>query len=260
VVHLAADSLVGESMVKPARYCRNNLINGINLLDALIGRGVCCFIFSSTAAVYGEPQEVPITEDHPARPVNVYGATKLMLENVLDWYDRAYGLRYVSLRYFNAAGADESAAMGEDHDPETHLIPIVLQAALGLREKVTVFGDDYPTPDGTCIRDYIHVTDLAAAHALAVDALLSGRPSAVYNLGNERGHSVREVIDTARRVTGRDIPVETGFRREGDPAVLVAGSHKIQRELGWRPRYDDLETIIRTAWEWHRRHPGGYGG
>ncbi|MDI6711245.1 MAG: UDP-glucose 4-epimerase GalE [Bacillota bacterium] len=258
-VHLAADSLVGESMADPARYCRNNLAGGIGLLDVLLACGVRRFIFSSTAAVYGEPEEVPITEEHPTRPVNVYGATKFVFEQILEWYDRAYGLRYVSLRYFNAAGADESGEIGEDHRPETHLVPIVLQAALGKRDKVTVFGDDYPTPDGTCVRDYIHVTDLAQAHVLALEALLAGRPSAVYNLGSERGHSVREVIETARRVTGREIPVETGPRRAGDPAVLVAGSARIRRELGWAPRCGDLETIVRTAWAWHARHPEGYG-
>jgi len=202
---------------------------------------------------------VPIAEDHPLVPVNVYGATKLMFEQMLEWYDRAYGMRYVSLRYFNAAGADESGEIGEDHDPETHLIPIVLQAALGKRERVTVFGDDYPTPDGTCVRDYIHVTDLAQAHILALDALESGGGSAVYNLGNEQGHSVREVIDVARRVTGVDIPFVVGPRREGDPAVLVASSARIQRELGWRPRLGGLEMIIASAWKWHSRYPDGYG-
>ncbi|WP_051273583.1 UDP-glucose 4-epimerase GalE [Desulfotruncus alcoholivorax] len=252
VVHLAADSLVGESMIKPDKYCKNNLGNGISFLTALIEAGVRRFILSSTAAVYGEPEYTPIDEAHPARPVNVYGGTKLMLEQILGWYERAYGLRYVSLRYFNAAGADPDGRIGEDHDPETHLIPLVMQAALGQRDKIVIYGTDYPTPDGTCVRDYIHVSDLAVAHILALEALRHGGPSAVYNLGNERGHSVREVVETARRVTGVEFAVEEGPRREGDPAVLVAGSGRIQRELGWRPRYAGLEDIVRTAWEWHR--------
>jgi len=259
VVHLAADSLVGESMVRPEIYCRNNLGNGIEFITALVEAGVRRFILSSTAAVYGEPEYTPIDEEHPVRPVNVYGATKLMLEQILSWYERAYGLRYVSLRYFNAAGADHGGEIGEDHDPETHLIPLVLQAALGKREKVSIFGTDYPTSDGTCLRDYIHVTDLALAHVLALEALGNGGPSAIYNLGNERGHSVCEVVEAVRRVTGRDFPVEEGPRREGDPAVLVAGSGKIKRELGWRPRFGGLDDIVRTAWEWHRRHPDGWG-
>lgn len=251
VVHLAADSLVGESMEKPDKYCRNNLGNGINLLTALAEAGVRHFILSSTAAVYGEPEYTPIDEAHPARPVNVYGGTKLMLEQILGWYERAYGLRYISLRYFNAAGADPGGRIGEDHDPETHLIPLVLQAALGQRDKIVIYGADYPTPDGTCLRDYIHVTDLAVAHILALEALQDGCPSAAYNLGNERGHSVREVVETVRRVTGRDFVVEEGPRRAGDPAVLVAGSQKIRQELGWRPAYGDLDDIVRTAWAWH---------
>ncbi|SFR03700.1 UDP-glucose 4-epimerase GalE [Desulfoscipio geothermicus] len=260
VVHLAADSLVGESMTRPDKYCQNNLGNGINFLTALAEAGVRRFILSSTAAVYGEPEYTPIDEAHPAQPVNVYGGTKLMLEQILRWYERAYGLRYVSLRYFNAAGADPGGRIGEDHDPETHLIPLVMQAALGQRDKIVIYGTDYPTPDGTCVRDYIHVSDLAVAHILALEALRDGGPSAVYNLGNERGHSVREVVETARRVTGVDFVVEEGPRREGDPAVLVAGSGRIQRDLGWRPRYGELEEIVRTAWEWHRGHPRGYGG
>ena len=260
VVHLAADSLVGESMAKPDKYCRNNLGNGINFLTTLVETGVRYFILSSTAAVYGEPEYTPIDEAHPTRPVNVYGGTKLMLEEILSWYERAYGLRYISLRYFNAAGADPEGNIGEDHNPETHLIPLVIQAALGKREKIVIYGADYPTPNGTCLRDYIHVSDLAAAHILALEALQDGHPSAVYNLGNERGHSVREVVQTVHRVTGRDFVVEEGPRREGDPAVLVASSKKIQQELGWRPVYGDLEEIVRTAWEWHRRHPQGYGG
>lgn len=258
VIHLAADSLVGESIARPEKYCQNNLSNGIGFITSLVEAGVRKFILSSTAAVYGEPGYTPIDEKHPARPVNVYGSTKLMLEEILSWHERAYGLRYISLRYFNAAGADLEGNIGEDHDPETHLIPLLMQAALGKRDKVTIYGTNYPTPDGTCLRDYIHVTDLAVAHILALEALESGGPSAVYNLGNEQGHSVREVIETVRRVTGRDFVVEEGPPREGDPAVLVASSQKIRRELGWMPRYGDLEVIVRTAWEWHRNHPDGY--
>lgn len=202
---------------------------------------------------------VPITEAHPAEPVNVYGATKLMFEQALEWYSRAYGLKYILLRYFNAAGADPGGDIGEDHDPEMHLISIVLQAALGRRENITVFGTDYDTPDGTCIRDYIHVTDLADAHILAVEALADGVTPAIYNLGNERGNSVLEVIETARRVTGRDIPVVEGGRRAGDPAVLVASSEKIKRELGWRPRFEELDRIVETAWKWQKSYPDGFG-
>ncbi|AGL02725.1 UDP-glucose 4-epimerase GalE [Desulfoscipio gibsoniae] len=258
VVHLAADSLVGESMTRPDKYCRNNLGNGIEFLTALVDAGVRQFILSSTAAVYGEPEYTPIDEAHPTRPVNVYGGTKLMLEQILGWYEHAYGLRFVALRYFNAAGADPGGNIGEDHNPETHLIPLVMQAALGKREKVTILGTNYPTPDGTCLRDYIHVSDLAVAHVLALEALQAGEPSAVYNLGNEQGHSVREVVDTVRRVTGRDFTVEEGPPREGDPAVLVASSRKIKDCLKWQPRYGELEEIVRTAWAWHSNHPDGY--
>lgn len=258
VVHLAAHSLVGESMSRPDLYCRNNLGNGINLLTALAGSGVRRFILSSTAAVYGEPRYTPIDEEHPKKPVNVYGGTKLMLEEILGWYERAYGIRHVSLRYFNAAGADPDGDIGEDHDPETHLIPLVLQAAMGRRKKVSIYGTEYPTPDGTCLRDYIHVSDLAVAHILALEALEAGGPSAAYNLGNGRGHSVREVVEAVRRVTGISFQAEEAPPREGDPAVLVAGSGKIIRDLGWQPRFGELEDIVRTAWEWHRRHPEGY--
>ncbi|RKO66948.1 UDP-glucose 4-epimerase GalE [Desulfofundulus salinus] len=260
VLHFAALSLVGESMAEPSLYYHNNVVKGLSLLEAVREAEVPYFIFSSTAAVYGEPVQVPIEEDHPLAPTNPYGATKLAFEEALRWYGAAYGIKYVSLRYFNASGADPEGGLGEDHQPETHLIPLVLQAALGLRPEVTVFGTDYPTPDGTCIRDYIHVTDLAEAHVLALRALEGGLVSGAYNLGNERGYSVREVVEVARRVTGRDFPVVEGARRPGDPAVLVASSRRIREELGWRPRYGDLETIVRTAWEWHRRHPEGYEG
>ncbi len=255
VIHMAADSLVGESVVDPAKYYRNNLVAGLALLDALRDRGVERLVFSSTAAVYGEPAKQPIEETDPTAPTNPYGETKLAFEHALAWYERAYGLRYASLRYFNAAGATERC--GEDHDPETHLIPLVLQAAAGQRPEVTIYGADYPTPDGTCIRDYIHVVDLARAHILALGSLERG--SQVYNLGcGGAGYSVRQVIDVARQVTGRDIPVRVGPRRPGDPAVLVASSARIQRELGWQPTRQDLGAIVASAWAWMQAHPTGY--
>ena len=257
VMHFAAHSLVGESMVNPGVYFTNNVAHSLVLLEAMAALKVKYLVFSSTAAVYGEPQRIPILEEHPAEPASVYGASKLMFEQALHWYGQIHGIRHSSLRYFNAAGADESGQLGEDHRPETHLVPILLQAALGQREKVEVFGDDYPTPDGTCIRDYIHVSDLSRAHLLALEALRDTGRSSVYNLGNGTGYSVLEVIQAARKVTGRVIPLEIAPRRKGDPAVLVASSEKIKRELGWEPRYD-LEGIIASAWEWHRRHPQGY--
>ncbi|HHV93823.1 MAG TPA: UDP-glucose 4-epimerase GalE [Firmicutes bacterium] len=259
VVHLAADSLVGESVQHPDKYFRNNVTNGLKLLDAMVTHGAKYMVFSSTAAVYGEPIETPIREDHPQQPTNPYGESKLFFERIMARYDEAYGLKYMSLRYFNAAGASPSGAIGEDHRPETHLIPIILQAALGQRDSVTIFGTDYDTPDGTCIRDYIHVTDLAAAHVLALDALAAGAASNVYNLGNGAGFSVREVIDMVEKVVGRPIKRVEGDRRPGDPAVLVASSQRITAELGWQPKYHDLETIVQTAWDWHRKHPHGFG-
>lgn len=259
VLHFAAHSLVGESMASPELYYENNVVRALALLDTVREAGVPYFVFSSTAAVYGEPSEIPIREENPLIPTNTYGATKLAFEGALRWYSQAHGLRYVSLRYFNAAGAAAEGILGEDHRPETHLIPLVLQTALGERPDITIFGTDYPTPDGTCIRDYIHVTDLAAAHVLALEALKKGHPGGAFNLGNGQGFSVREVIEAARRVTGREIPVKEGPRRPGDPAVLVASSDKARHELGWNPELYDLETIIGTAWEWHRRHPEGYG-
>jgi len=258
VMHFAAKSLVGESMENPAKYYYNNVAGGVTLLECLRAHGVKTIIFSSTAAVYGEPEATPILEDHPLRPTSVYGRTKLMFEQMLEDYRKVYGLRYAALRYFNAAGADPTGVIGEDHNPETHLIPIVLQTALGQREAVTIFGTDYDTPDGTCIRDYIHVTDLADAHVRALEALAQGAPSGVYNLGNGNGFSVRQVIEAAEKVVGRPIPVKEGPRRAGDPAVLVAGSAKAKSELGWTPRYPGLEEIVRSAWEWHRSHPNGY--
>jgi UDP-glucose 4-epimerase len=253
VMHFAAFSLVGESVADPLPYYRNNVANTVTLLDRMREHGISRFIFSSTAAVYGEPDRVPIAEDHPCAPTNPYGESKLAVEHLLRDCAAAYGLRFVALRYFNAAGADADGTLGERHQPETHLIPIVLQTATGERERVTIFGEDYPTADGTCIRDYVHVTDLAQAHRLALESLMAGAAGGTYNLGNSKGYSVRQVIETARRVTGRPIPATAAERRPGDPAVLVADSTRVRRELGWKPRYEDLEAIIGTAWRWHQR-------
>jgi UDP-glucose 4-epimerase len=258
VVHFAASSQVGESVLDPAAYYRNNVLGGISLLDAMASARVPYLVFSSTAAVYGEPREVPIPEDHPAVPANPYGATKLALEGAMRWYGEAYGMKYAALRYFNAAGADPAGDIGEDHVPESHLIPLVLKAAMGLLPTLSVFGTNYPTPDGTCVRDYVHVNDLAEAHVLALDALAAGAPSGAYNLGNGNGYSVLEVIKAAESVTGQRVPVEYGPRRSGDPATLVASSEKAKRDLGWRPSFADLAAIIGTAWEWHRKHPQGF--
>ncbi len=252
VMHFAAYALVGESVENPSMYYLNNVVNTFELLNAMVRHGVKRFIFSSSAAVYGEPTQVPIREDHPCDPTNPYGATKLHVERMLRDYDTAYGLKNVCLRYFNAAGAHASGKLGERHDPETHLIPLILQVATGERESIGIFGTDYPTPDGSCVRDYIHVNDLTQAHLLALKSLLDGNGSAAYNLGNSKGYSVREVIEVARSVTGHAIPAMEAARRPGDPAVLVAGSEKIKKELGWKPRFDSLETIIKTAWSWHR--------
>jgi UDP-glucose 4-epimerase len=255
VIHLAADSLVGESVTNPAKYYRNNVTAGLALLDAMRECAVQRLVFSSTAAVYGEPAKQPIEESDPTNPTNPYGETKLAFEHALKWYDRAYGLRYASLRYFNAAGASER--FGEWHDPETHLIPIILQVATGRRAQVEVYGDDYPTRDKTCVRDYIHVIDLARAHVLALGALNEG--SRTYNLGcGGDGYTVREVIATAREVTGHEIPVKVAPRRPGDPAVLIASSDKIRRELGWQPTRQGLRAIIQSAWDWLQTHPNGY--
>ena len=249
VVHMAAVCLVGESMTDPAKYYRVNVVGGLTLLEAMRAAAVTRIVFSSTAAVYGEPAKQPIEEDDPVAPSNPYGETKLAFERALAWHSGASGLRAIALRYFNAAGASTRA--GERHDPETHIIPIVLQAAAGTRPAVTIHGDDYPTRDGTCVRDYVHVLDLAEAHALALDALAAGAPSTAYNLGcGGDGFSVREVIDTAARVTGRPIPAQVGPRRPGDPATLVAASTRIRRQLGWRPRHPGLDEIIRSAWTW----------
>jgi UDP-glucose 4-epimerase len=252
VVHMAADSLVGESVTSPGKYYRNNVQGGLALLEAMREAGVHPLVFSSSAAVYGEPTKQPIEETDATAPTNPYGETKLALERAFPWYERAHGVRAVSLRYFNAAGASERS--GERHEPETHVIPLVLQAAAGLRPQVTIFGDDYPTHDGTCVRDYIHVVDLAAAHVLALHHLAGGGASAVYNLGcGGAGYTVLDVIDTARRVTEAEIRVTMGPRRPGDPAALVATSARITRELGWRPRHQNLEEIIASAWSWMQR-------
>jgi UDP-glucose 4-epimerase len=250
VMHFASFIQVGESVKDPARYYRNNFSNTQNLLDAMVRHGVRRFIFSSSAAVFGEPSYTPIDEQHALNPINPYGRSKLMVEQMLEDYDHAYGLKSYALRYFNAAGADPEGELGERHEPETHLIPLVLQAANGRRDAITVFGTDYDTPDGTCIRDYIHIQDICAAHWLSLQQLMQGAPSARYNLGNGSGFSVREVIDVAERITCRSVPVIYGPRRPGDPARLVADAALARKILGWQPRYADLETIVRHAWEW----------
>ena len=259
VLHFAAASQVGESMKDPLLYYENNLCATVALLRSMRRHEVGRIVFSSSAAVYGEPDAVPIPEESPKAPTNTYGETKLAMERLMHWCHVAYGLEYVSLRYFNAAGASPSGIIGEDHTPETHLIPLVLQAAQGRREKVSIFGDDYPTPDGTCIRDYIHTSDLASAHLLAARRLLAGEGSGIFNLGSEHGLSVRQIIDAARKVTGRDFPVEVAPRRAGDPAVLIASNRKAREELGWVPAHSDAESILASAWAWHSSHPDGFG-
>lgn len=254
VMHFASYTLVGESMQKPFMYIGDNVTNGLNLLQEALAHGVRRFILSSTANLFDRPAKIPISEEEAIVPGSPYGESKYLLERILSWLDRTLGLRYAALRYFNAAGASEN--YGEDHEPETHLIPLVLKVALGKRSHIEIFGDDYPTPDGTCIRDYIHVIDLAQAHILALEAL--DRGSRVYNLGNGQGFSVRQVIDVARNITGRPIPERVGPRRPGDPAVLIASSEKIRQELGWQPKHPSLESIIQSAWQWHLRNPNGY--
>lgn len=258
VIHFAANSLVGESMVNPLKYYDNNLCGTKVLLESLIAHNIKNIVFSSTAATYGEPKHTPILEDDPTNPTNCYGETKKAMERMFYWTQQAHGLKYVSLRYFNACGAHISGKIGEAHNPETHLIPIILQAANGKRDHISIFGTDYNTPDGTCIRDYIHVTDLAQAHILAVEYLLNGGESNIFNLGNGVGFSVREVIETAKKVTGKEIKVIEEERRAGDPAILIASSDKAKNILGWKPEYDDLSTIIETAWKWHSTHLNGY--
>ena len=258
VIHFAASSQVGESMSDPLKYYDNNLHGTMVLLSAMVAHGVDKIVFSSTAAAYGEPEQVPILETDRTVPTNCYGETKLSMERMMAWVSQAHGLRYVALRYFNAAGAHPSGSIGEAHTPETHLIPIILQVPNGQRDKVSIFGGDYPTRDGTCVRDYIHVTDLAQAHILALDYLLAGGENNVFNLGNGVGFTNKEVVEVARSVTGHPIPAEVAPRRAGDPAQLVASSEKAKAVLGWKPKYDDLNTIVATAWKWHQSHPNGY--
>ena len=257
VMHFAADCLVGESVQNPVKYFNNNVKNGLQLIELMEDFNVIKFIFSSSAAVYGDPNTAPIEEDHPCLPMNPYGETKWIFEKVLQAYHDGGKLNFISLRYFNAAGADPDVKYGEDHSPETHLVPLVIKAALN-GTSVPVFGTDYPTPDGTCIRDYIHITDLARAHILALEKLEQKRISGIYNLGNENGFSVREVIETVRKISNREILSVDSPRRAGDPARLVASSKKIREELGWAPNFPDLETIVETAWKWHKNHPRGY--
>ncbi len=258
VIHFAANSQVGESMKNPLKYYDNNLCGTKVLLDSMVAHGVNKIVFSSTAATYGEPERVPILEDDKTDPTNCYGETKLAMEHMMKWVSGAHDLKFVALRYFNACGAHPSAKIGEAHNPETHLIPLILQVPMGKREQISIFGDDYATPDGTCIRDYIHVCDLAQAHILALDYLVNGGENNVFNLGNGVGFSVKEVIEEARSVTGHPIPAKTEARRAGDPAQLIASSDKAKTILGWKPEYNDLHTIIDTAWKWHQSHPNGY--
>ena len=257
VMHFAAFLDVGESVREPAKYYRNNVGGALTVLEAMAAEAVKHFVFSSTCATYGEPIETPIAETHPQKPINSYGESKLAVERALPHFETAYGMHWVALRYFNASGADPEGEIGEDHSPEIHVIPRAIEAAIG-GPGLTVFGDDYPTPDGTCLRDYIHVSDLADAHVKALEAIVETGKSGAYNLGTGRPHSVREVIETVQRVTGRTVPWTLGPRRPGDPAVLYAAPHKAQAELHWTPQYPELESIVGTAWEWHRNHPRGY--
>lgn len=257
VIHFAAFSLVGESMSVPEQYFRNNCMAGLTLVDTMVKYGVPYLIFSSTAATYGEPEKQPIEECDRTDPTNPYGATKLAIEGMLKWCDKAYGIHYVALRYFNAAGSNPDVGIGEDHNPESHLIPLVMKTALGQRDHIGIFGDDYPTPDGTCVRDYIHVRDLAEAHLLALEHLEKTGESGVFNLGSGDGYSVKEIIDTARRITGKEVPAKVEPRRAGDPSVLIASNHKAAEVLGWTPKRG-LEEIIADAWTWHSGHPNGY--
>ncbi|HJG21907.1 UDP-glucose 4-epimerase GalE [Enterococcus durans] len=258
VLHFAASSLVGESVEKPLKYFNNNVYGMQVLLEVMHEFDVKNIVFSSTAATYGEPKEFPITESTPTNPKNPYGESKLMMEKMMKWCDNAYGMRYVALRYFNVAGAKSDASIGEDHTPETHLVPIILQVALGQRESLAIYGDDYDTPDGTCVRDYVQVEDLIAAHILALEYLKAGNESNFFNLGSNQGYSVQEMLEAAREVTGKEIPAKIAPRRAGDPSRLVASSAKAQAILGWKPKFTDVKEIIKTAWEWHVSHPNGY--
>lgn len=259
VMHFGAYIMVGESVKNPSEYYWNNFVGALNLLDAMRHRGLNKLIFSSTAAIFGEPQYVPIDEAHPKNPTSPYGDTKLAVERLLDAYDTAYGIRSVCLRYFNAAGADPDGVLGEDHEPESHLIPAAILAAMGKTPGLSIFGTDYPTVDGTCVRDYIHVMDLAQAHLLAARHLRQGGESRKFNLGNGQGFSVRQIVDTVESISGKTIPVEEGPRRSGDPAVLVASSERIKHDLGWEPKFPQIEQIVRDAWTWRAKHPNGYG-
>lgn len=258
VIDFAANSLVGESVSNPLKYFDNNIYSVIKLLEAMNKHGVKYIVFSSTAATYGEPENTPIQEEDKTFPTNPYGESKLAVEKILKWCDKAYGIKYTALRYFNACGAHVNGKIGEDHNPESHLIPIILQAASGVREKIMIFGDDYNTPDGSCVRDYVHVSDLASAHLLALKRLQNGGDSKIYNLGNGKGFSVKEVVEVARKVTGINIKAELAGRRPGDPGTLIASSEKAIKELGWEPKFNSLETIIETAWKWHSSHTNGY--
>lgn len=258
VIHFAAYSLVAESMKKPLKYFDNNTAGMVKLLEVMNEFSIDKIVFSSTAATYGIPEEVPIKETTPQNPINPYGESKLMMEKIMRWADKAYGIKFVPLRYFNVAGAKPDGSIGEDHMPETHLLPIVLQVAMGKRDKLQIFGDDYNTPDGTNIRDYVHPLDLADAHILAVDYLKAGNPSTAFNLGSSTGFSNREILEAARKVTNKEIPAEIAPRRGGDPDVLVASSTKAREVLGWKPQFDDISKIIETAWKWHTLHPEGY--
>lgn len=251
VIHFAAHAYVGESMTNPVRYFRNNVANSIGLLEAMKTAGVETMVFSSSCATYGIPEIIPISETSSQRPVNPYGESKLFVERMLDWEGKAGGLKWAALRYFNAAGADPEGEIGEVHDPETHLIPLVIQAALGQRASIRIFGTDYSTPDGTCLRDYVHVSDLARAHVAALNYLLKGGESAAFNLGTGKGYSVREVVEAVQRISGRPVSVEEAPRRDGDPPVLMADARKAREELGWEPQYDTLDAIVQTAWDWH---------
>ena len=259
VIHFSAFSLVGESMEKPLKYYNNNMYGTMVVLQSMEEHGVDKIVFSSTAATYGEPERVPILESDKTEPTNTYGETKLSMEKMMKWQDRAKGLRYVALRYFNACGAHVSGLIGEDHSPETHLIPIILQVPNKQRDFITIFGDDYDTPDGTCIRDYVHVTDLARAHILAMKYLFDGGKSDVFNLGSGVGFSVKEIVEAAKKATGLDIAQKIGPRRAGDPAKLIASSRKAKDILGWKPEFDNIDLIIKTAWNWHKNHPNGFG-
>jgi UDP-glucose 4-epimerase len=253
VMHFAAYAYVGESVGQPAKYYRNNVAGTLTLLEAMCAAGIKNFVFSSTCATYGVPEQIPVSEDQRKQPINPYGMSKLMVEHILDDFDRAYGLRSVRFRYFNAAGADPQGRLGEDHTPETHILPLVLLTAMGKRESISIYGTDYDTPDGTCIRDYIHVTDLAQAHILGLEYLLNGGKTDVFNLGNAQGFSIREVIEAARVVTGRPIAVTLADRRPGDPPILVGSGEKAKQVLGWNPQYAELETILKHAWQWHQK-------